>query len=67
MVFVKIDFKISYRDQDIALINKTIEKVNIAILAFFNNHIIINTNQAYSLKNETLTLTQDKAVGLSKK
>jgi hypothetical protein len=53
MVFTKIDFNISYRDQDITLINKTIEKVNMEILAFFNNHIIINTNLIYSLREET--------------
>src|SRR5579864_4600369 len=56
MVFTKIDFNISYRDQDITLINKTIEKVNMEILAFFNNHIIINTNLIYSLREETSPL-----------
>ncbi len=34
MVYTKIDFNINYRRQDISIIHKTIEKVNMATLAF---------------------------------
>jgi len=36
MIYLQVDLKVCYRDQDISLIFKVIEKVNIIMLIFFN-------------------------------
>ena len=42
---MQVDFKINYKDQDVSLIHKIIEKVNMAILVFLIIKVnIINNN-----------------------
>ena len=68
MIYLQIDFSISYKDQDILKISKIIEKVkllfsiNIFILNYFNINLF-----TCSLRKEIQIIILDKEDGLLKK
>jgi len=66
MIYLQVDFKICYRDQDISIISKIIEKVS--MIKYFLIRMLLNINLfIYSLRNEIKMSTLAKGGGLSRK
>ena len=63
MIYLQVDFKVCYRDQDISLISKIIEKVNIILI-----RILLSTDLfTSSLRNAIKTSILGKGDGSLRK